>query len=57
MGEVAISPGTSNEGGDVDMALAAEELSEKFSVQGTSTGKLSGRTKVVSSLLNIIIKQ
>lgn len=36
--------------GDVDMASIAEvELSEKFSVQGMSTGKLSGRNKIVSS--------
>lgn len=49
MGETAMSPSTSADTGDVDMALIAEvELSEKFSVQGTSTGKISGRTKVVS---------
>lgn len=40
---------TSTDIGDVDMASIAEvELSEKFSVQGTSTGKVSGRNKIVS---------
>lgn len=49
MGETAMSPSTSADVGDVDMASIAEvELSEKFSVQGTSTGKISGITKVVS---------
>lgn len=49
MGETAMSPSTSADTGDVDMASIAEvELSEKFSVQGTSTGKISGKTKVVS---------
>ena len=35
---------------DVEMASIAEDelLNEKFSVQGTSTGKISGRKKVVS---------
>lgn len=38
---------------DVEMASIAEDelLNEKFSVQGTSTGKISGRKKVVSILL------
>lgn len=50
MGETAMSPSTSADTGDVDMASIAEvELSEKFSVQGTSTGKISGITKVVST--------
>lgn len=49
MGETAMSPSTSADVGDVDMAYIAEvELSEKFSVQGISTGKISGITKVVS---------
>lgn len=48
MGETAMSPSTSTDMSDVDMASIAEvELSEKFSVQGTSTGT-SGRKKVVS---------
>lgn len=40
----------SNGDGDVEMASIAEDelLTEKFSVQGTSTGKISGRKKVVS---------
>lgn len=47
MGETAMSPSTSADIGDVDMASIAEvELSEKFSVQGTSTGKISGKRKV-----------
>ena len=35
---------------DVEMGSIAEDelLNEKFSLQGTSTGKISGRTKVVS---------
>lgn len=35
---------------DVEMASIAEDelLNEKFSLQGTSTGKISGRRKVVS---------
>lgn len=49
MGETAMSPSTSEDMTDVDMASIAEvELSEKFSVQGTSTGKISGKKKVVS---------
>lgn len=42
----ASGPGESNE--DVEMASIAEDelLTEKFSVQGTSTGKISGRKKV-----------
>lgn len=37
---------------DVEMASIAEDelLNEKFSLQGTSTGKISGRKKVVSIL-------
>ncbi|XP_055852444.1 RAC serine/threonine-protein kinase [Episyrphus balteatus] len=47
MGETAMSPSTSEDMTDVDMASIAEvELSEKFSVQGTSTGKISGKKKV-----------
>lgn len=40
-------------GEDVEMASIAEDelLNEKFSVQGTSTGKISGRKKVVSYLV------
>jgi RAC serine/threonine-protein kinase len=36
---------------DIEMASIAEEeeLDEKFSHQGTSTGKLSGKKKVVST--------
>lgn len=49
IGELPMSPSTSNDMGDIDMG---DELSEKFSVQGTSTGKVSGRTKVVSRNLN-----
>ncbi|KAG4066135.1 hypothetical protein HA402_010337 [Bradysia odoriphaga] len=42
--ELSMSPSTTNDQmGDVDMG---DELSEKFSVQGTSTGKVSGKTKV-----------
>lgn len=42
----------SQSGEDVEMASIAEDelLNEKFSVQGTSTGKISGRKKVVSNL-------
>lgn len=42
---------------DVEMASIAEDelLNEKFSVQGTSTGKISGRKKVVC--INFIINQ
>lgn len=43
--ELPMSPSTTNDMTDIDMG---DELSEKFSVQGTSTGKASGRTKVVS---------
>lgn len=48
-------PGESNE--DVEMASIAEDelLTEKFSVQGTSTGKISGRKKVVSTLWVMMI--
>lgn len=47
MGETAMSPSTSSDMADVDMAsIAEDELSEKFSVQGTSTKKISGRKKV-----------
>lgn len=49
--ELSMSPSTtSDQMGDVDMG---DELSEKFSVQGTSTGKVSGKTKVVSILTEI----
>lgn len=49
MGETAMSPSTSTDMTDVDMAsIAEDELSEKFSVQGIATGKTSGKTKVVS---------
>lgn len=49
MGETAMSPSTNSDMTDVDMACIAEdELSEKFSVQGTSTMKSSGKKKVVS---------
>lgn len=49
MGETAMSPSTSNDQGDVDMAsIAEDELSEKFSAQGVATGKTSGKTKIVS---------
>lgn len=48
---------------DVEMASIAEDelLNEKFSVQGTSTGKISGRKKVVSICskeckLNLLIR-
>ena len=36
---------------DVEMASIAEEeeLDEKFSHQGTSTGKMSGKRKIVSA--------
>lgn len=44
-----------NDTGDVDMALIAEdELSEAFSVQGTSTGRVSGKRKVVSIRLKVV---
>lgn len=50
MGETAMSASTSTDMTDVDMACIAEEgLSEKFSVQGVATGKISGKTKIVSS--------
>lgn len=50
LGETAMSPSTSTDMTDVDMASIAEvELSEKFSVQGTSVGKSNGITKVVST--------
>ena len=41
---------------DVEMASIAEDelLNEKFSVQGTSTGKISGRRKVVSIICHKI---
>lgn len=42
---------------DVEMASIAEDelLNEKFSLQGTSTGKISGRRKVVSFAFKIIV--
>jgi len=44
---------------DVEMASIAEDelLNEKFSLQGTSTGKISGRKKVVSSSLRVQLPQ
>lgn len=51
MGETAMSPSTSTDMTDVDMAsIAEDELSEKFSVQGVATGKISGKTKIVSNI-------
>lgn len=48
MGETAMSPSSSTDMTDVDMAsIAEDELSEKFSVQGIATGKSSGKTKIV----------
>lgn len=48
MGETAMSPDSSTDMTDVDMAsIAEDELSEKFSVQGIATGKTSGKTKIV----------
>lgn len=48
MGETAMSPSSSTDMTDVDMAsIAEDELSEKFSVQGIATGKTSGKTKIV----------
>jgi hypothetical protein len=37
---------------DIEMGSIAEDelLNEKFSVQGTSTGKISGKMKVVSTI-------
>lgn len=56
MGETAMSPSTNNDMTDVDMACIAEdELSEKFSVQGTSTMKSSGKKKVVSIFIFITL--
>lgn len=50
MGETAMSPSSSTDMTDVDMAsIAEDELSEKFSVRGMITGKNSGKTKIVSS--------
>lgn len=47
MGETAMSPSSSTDMSDVDMAsIAEDELSEKFSVQGIATGR-TGRNKVV----------
>lgn len=48
MGETAMSPSTSTDMTDVDMAsIAEDELSEKFSVQGIVTSQSSGKTKIV----------
>lgn len=46
------------EGDDVEMASIAEEedLDEKFSHRGTSTGKHSGKMKVVSLIIVVINK-
>jgi hypothetical protein len=43
-------PGNCEMGDDIEMASIAEEeeFDEKFSHQGTSTGKHSGKKKVVS---------
>ncbi|XP_031633560.1 RAC serine/threonine-protein kinase-like [Contarinia nasturtii] len=47
MCETAMSPFSSTDMTDVDMAsIAEDELSEKFSVQGIATGKTSGKTKI-----------
>lgn len=55
MGETAMSPSSSTDMTDVDMAsIAEDELSEKFSVQGIATGKSSGKTKIVCHSQNII---
>lgn len=52
MGETAMSPSSSTDMTDVDMAsIAEDELSEKFSVRGMITGKNSGKTKIVSIYL------
>lgn len=52
MGETAMSPSSSTDMTDVDMAsIAEDELSEKFSVQGIATGKTSGKTKIVCNLV------
>lgn len=49
LGETAMCPSNSTDMSDVDMASIAEvELSEKFSVQGTSTRSSGGIKKVVS---------
>lgn len=51
MGETAMSPSSSTDMTDVDMAsIAEDELSEKFSVQGIATGKTSGKTKIVRKI-------
>lgn len=57
MGETAMSPSTSSDMTDVDMAsIAEDELSEKFSVQGIATGK-TGKSKIVriKTLLSAVI--
>lgn len=53
-----MSPSTSTDMSDVDMASIAEvELSEKFSVQGTSVGRNNGVTKVVSIHLLLYFRE
>jgi RAC serine/threonine-protein kinase len=44
---------------DIEMVPIAEDalLNEKFSLQGTSTGKVSGRRKVVSSIFLCQVSQ
>lgn len=55
-GQHAQSQMTELDMNDVEMASIAEDalLNEKFSVQGTSTGKISGRKKVVSIFGSLI---
>lgn len=56
MGETAMSPSTSTDMTDVDMAsIAEDELSEKFSVQGVATGK-TGKSKIVSISYQLSLK-
>lgn len=57
LGETAMCPSNSTDMTDVDMASIAEvELSEKFSVQGTSTRNSGGVKKVVSREISIFYK-
>lgn len=48
-----------NIGTDVEMGLIAEDelLNQKFSVQGTSNTKASGRRKVVSSTATFLLRR
>lgn len=49
-------PSNSTDMSDVDMASIAEvELSEKFSVQGTSTRSSGGVKKVVSETSKLVV--